>query len=72
MKPEIDSSVTYSYDQRRHLNSKSKYFDAAFSNAPNEDENMTVDQTYDSKKENFDAPNYNVPNVPIYSQVLFP
>ena len=25
-----------------------------------------------SKKENFDAANYNVPNVPIYSQALFP
>ena len=32
VKPKIDGSVTYSYDQRRHQNSKSKYFDAAFSN----------------------------------------
>ena len=35
-KPEIDSSVIFSYDQKRHQNSKSKYFDAAFSNIPNE------------------------------------
>ena len=32
VKPEIDSSVIFSYDQKRHQNSKSKYFDAAFSN----------------------------------------
>ena len=49
VKPEIDSSVTYSYDQKRHQNSKSRYFDAAFSNVPNE-ENILVDQTYNSKK----------------------
>ena len=36
VKPEIDSSVIFSYDQKRHQNSKSKYFDAAFSNIPNE------------------------------------
>ena len=71
VKPEVDSSVTYSYDQRRHQNSKSRYFDAAFSNVPNE-EKLLVDQTYNSKKDNFDAANYNVPNVPIYSQALFP
>ena len=57
--------------RRRHQNSKSRYFDAAFSNVPNE-ENILVDQAYNSKKENFDAANYNVPNVPIYSQALFP
>ena len=37
VKPEIDSSVIFSYDQKRHQNSKSKYFDAALSNIPNED-----------------------------------
>ena len=42
VKHEVDSSVTYSYDQRRHQNSKSRYFDAAFSNVPN-DENILVD-----------------------------
>ena len=71
MKPEVDSLVTYSYDQRRHQNAKSRYFDAAFSNVPNE-ENVLIDQTVNSKKENFDAANYNVPNVPIYTQALFP
>ena len=71
VKSEVDSSVTYSYDQRRHQNSKSRYFDAAFSNVPNE-ENILVDQASNSKKENFDAANYNVPNVPIYSHALFP
>ena len=30
VKLEVDSSVTYSYDQRRHQNSKSRYFDGAF------------------------------------------
>ena len=34
VKPEIDSSVIFSYDQKRHQNSKSKCFDAAFSNIP--------------------------------------
>ena len=72
VKPEIDSSVIFSYDQKRHQNSKSKYFDAAFSNIPNEDDNHSVDYTYNAKQENFDAANYNVPNVPIYSQALFP
>ena len=71
VKPEVDSSVTYSYDQGIHQYSKSRHFDAAFSNVPN-DENILVDQTYNAKKENFDAANYNVPNVPIYSQALFP
>ena len=71
VKPEIDSSVTFSYDQRRHQNSKSKYFDAAFSNIPTI-ENNSIDQTFNPKKENFDAANSNVPNVPIYSQALFP
>ena len=31
-----------------------------------------MDYTYYAKQENFDAPNYNVPNVPVYSQALFP
>ena len=66
VKPKVDSSGTYSYDHKRHQNSKSKYFDAAFSNVPN-NENISVDQTYNSKKENFDAANNNVPNIPKYS-----
>ena len=40
-------------------------------NVPN-DENISVDSNYNSNKENFDAANYNVPNVLIYPQVLFP
>ena len=36
VKPEVNSSVIYSYDQRRHQNAKSRYFDAAFSSVPNE------------------------------------
>ena len=43
VKPEIDSSVIFSYDQKRHQNSKSKYFDADFSNIPNENDNHSVD-----------------------------
>ena len=70
--PEIDSSVIFSYDQKRHQNSKSKYFDGALSNIPNENNNHSVDHTYNAKEENFDAANYNVPNVPVYSQALFP
>ena len=67
VKAEVDSSITYSYDQRRHQNSKIKYFDAAFSNVPN-DENISVEQRYNSEKENFDAANCNKPNVLISSQ----
>ena len=43
-----------------------------FPNIPNEDDNHSVDYTYNAKQENFDAANYNVPNVSVYSQVLFP
>ena len=32
VKAEVDSSTTYSYNWKRHQNSKFKYFDAAFSN----------------------------------------
>ena len=66
VKPEIDSLVIFSYDQKRHQNSKSKYFDAALSNIPNEDNNYSVDHTYNAKEGNFDAANYNVPNIPVY------
>ena len=38
---------------------------------PNE-ENVLIDQTVNSKKENFDAANYNVPNVPIIHKHCFP
>ena len=52
VKAGIDSSVTCSYDLKRHQNSKIKYFDAAFSNVPNI-ENILTDQNYNSKKEKF-------------------
>ena len=42
VEPEVDSSVIFSYDQKRHQNFKSKYFDATFSNIPI-DENSSVD-----------------------------
>ena len=67
VKAEVDSSTTYAYDQGRHQNSKIKYFDAVFSNVPN-DENISVDQSYNSKKENFDAAKCNEPNVSISLQ----
>ena len=54
VKAGLDSSVTYTNDLKRHQNSKIKYFDAAFSNVPNI-ENISADQNYNSKKENFDA-----------------
>ena len=41
-------------------------------NIPNENDNHSVDYTYNAKQENFDAANYNVPNVPVYSQAFFP
>ena len=50
VKPEIDSSVIFSYDQKGHQNSKSKYFDTAFSNIPNENDNNSVDYTYNNNK----------------------
>ena len=67
VKAGLDSSVTCSYDLKRHQNSKIKYFDAAFSDVPNI-ENILTDQNYNSKKENFDAANCNKPNVSVFSQ----
>ena len=67
VKAGLDSSVTCSYDLKRHQNSKIKYFDAAFSNVPNI-ENILTDQNYNSKKENFNAANCNKPNVSAFSQ----
>ena len=68
VKAEVNSSTTYSYNQKRHQNSKIKYFDAAFSNVPN-DENISVNQSYNSKKENSDAAKCNEPNVSISLQM---
>ena len=56
VKAEINSSVTCSFDQK-------KYQIAALSNKPTDD-NTSVDKTFNSKKQNFDAANCNVPNVP--------
>ena len=64
VKAEVDGSVAYSVHQWRHQNSKSKYFDAALL-SKSADDNTSVDKTYNSKSENFDAANCNVPNVPI-------
>ena len=73
VKAEVDSSVTYSFDQKRYQNSKSRYYDEKSNDFSNiSDDNTSVDKNYNAKKENFDAANYNVPNVPIYSQQLFP
>ena len=69
VKAEVDSSVTYSFDQKRFQNTKSKYFDQKSDDFSNK--NTSIDKNFNAKKENFDAANYNVPNVPIYSQQLF-
>ena len=55
VKAEINSSVRYSFDQRKHQI-------AALSNKPTDD-NTSVDKMYNSKKQNFDAANCNVPNI---------
>ena len=67
VKAEVDSLKTYAYDSRRHQNAKTKYFDAVYSNVPNGG-NISVDQNYNSKKENIDAAKCNEPNVSISSQ----
>ena len=56
IKAEVNSSVTYSFDQKKHQI-------AALSNKPTDD-NTSVDQIFNSKKQNFDAANCNAPNVP--------
>ena len=70
VKAEADSSVIYSFDQKRFQNSKSRYFDEKSDDFTSK--NTSIDKNFNAKKENFDAANYNVPNVPIYSQQLFP
>ena len=50
-----NSSVTYSFDQRKHQI-------ATLSNKST-DNNTSVDKMYNSKKQNFDAANCNVPNI---------
>ena len=67
VKAEVDSSVTYSFDQKRYQNSKSRYFDEKLNDFSNisADDKTSVDKNYNSNKENFDAAKYNVPDVPI-------
>ena len=65
VKAQVNSSVTYSFDQKRFQNSKSRYFDGKSDDFSNK--NTSIDKNFNAKKENFDAANYNVPNVPIYS-----
>ena len=56
VKAEVDSSVTYSFDQKRFQNSKSRYFDGKSDDFSNiSDENTSIDKNYNAKKENFDA-----------------
>ena len=56
VKAEVNSSVTYSFDHKKHQI-------AALSNKSTDD-NTSVDKIFNSKKQNFDAANCNVPNVP--------
>ena len=70
VKAEDDSLVTYSFDQKRFQNSKSRYFDEKsdyFSS-----KNTSIDKNFNAKKENFDAANYNVPNVPNIFKTVVP
>ena len=55
VKAEVNSSVIYPFDQRKHQI-------AALSNKPTDD-NTSVDKNFNSKKQNFDAANCNVPNI---------
>ena len=52
---------------RKDIKIQNQIFDAAYSNVPS-DENISIDQNYNSKKENFDAAKCNKPNVSISSQ----
>ena len=67
VKAKVDSLGIYAYDQKKHLNSRTRCFDVAYSNVPN-DENSSLDQNYNSKKEHFDATNFNRPSGSTYSQ----
>ena len=60
VKAKNNSSVTYSFDQRKHKI-------AALLNKPT-DENTSVDKMYNSKKQNFDAANCTVPDIFHYSR----
>ena len=54
VRAEFDSLDIYANDQMKHQNSRRRYSNVAYSNVPN-DENRSLDQKYNSKKEHFDA-----------------
>ena len=68
VRAEVDSLGNYAYDQKKHQNSRKRYFDVAYSNVPN-DKNRSLDQKYNSKKEHFDAANCNKPSGSTNSQI---
>ena len=54
VKAEVDSSVTYSFDQERFKNSKSRYFDGK-SDDFFKTKIHQLNKNFNAKKENFDA-----------------
>ena len=50
VKAEVDSSVTYSFDQKRFQNSKSRYFDEKSDDFSNK--NTSIDKNFNAKKKN--------------------
>ena len=67
VRAEFDSLDIYAHDQKKHQNSRRRYSDVTYSNVPN-DENRSLDQKYNSKKEHFDAANCNKPSGSTNSQ----
>ena len=67
VRAEVDSLGNYAYDQKKHQNSRKSYLDVAYLNVPN-DKNRSLDQKYNSKKEQFDASNCNKPSGLTHSQ----
>ena len=71
VRAEVDSLGIYAYDQKKHQkkhqNSRRRYSNVTYSNVPN-DENRSLDQKYNSKKEHFDAANCNKPSGSANSQ----
>ena len=67
VRAEFDSLDIYANDQKKHQNSRRRYSDVTYSNVPN-DENRSLDQKYNSKKEHFDAANCNKPSGSANSQ----
>ena len=61
VRAEFDSLNIYTNDQKKHQNSRWRYSDVAYSNAP-KDEDRSLDKKYNSKKEYFDAANCNKPS----------